>query len=91
MSALFQNLVGILQGMSSTTTEKAHAAAQLEATIQDMVKHEVGATQGAAVPATFLHAAAEDTRLPDSSADLVSICLVCHELPRSATKEVTFA
>ena len=48
-------------------------------------------TQGAAVPATFLHAAAEDTRLPDSSADLVSICLVCHELPRSATKEVTFA
>ena len=47
--------------------------------------------QGAAVPATFLHAAAEDTQLPDASADLVSICLVCHELPRSATKEVTFA
>ena len=36
----------------------------------------------------WLHRAAEDTRLPDNSFDLVSICLVCHELPRTATQEI---
>jgi hypothetical protein len=30
----------------------------------------------------MVHAAAEATGLPDSSQDLVSICLVCHELPQ---------
>jgi hypothetical protein len=29
-----------------------------------------------------MHAAAEATGLPDGSQDLVSICLVCHELPQ---------
>ncbi|CAI7801907.1 unnamed protein product [Closterium sp. NIES-54] len=42
---------------------------------------------GRELPFTFIHAAAEDTGLPAGSADLVSICLVCHELPRSATKK----
>ncbi|CAI7782919.1 unnamed protein product [Closterium sp. NIES-53] len=43
---------------------------------------------GRELPFTFIHAAAEDTGLPAGSADLVSICLVCHELPRSATKKI---
>lgn len=30
----------------------------------------------------FKHAAGEATGLPDASVDLVSICLVCHELPQ---------
>lgn len=34
---------------------------------------------------TWKHAAAEQTGLPDSSCDLVSFCLVCHELPAAAT------
>ncbi|KAL2635394.1 hypothetical protein R1flu_006873 [Riccia fluitans] len=36
----------------------------------------------------FLHAAAEYTGLPSGAYDLVSLCLVCHELPRSATKQI---
>lgn len=36
----------------------------------------------------WLHRAAEDTRLPDSNFDLISICLVCHELPRTATQQI---
>lgn len=31
------------------------------------------------------HGLAEDTSLPENSLDLVSLCLVCHELPISAT------
>ncbi|MCW6053446.1 class I SAM-dependent methyltransferase [Microcoleus sp. A2-C5] len=37
---------------------------------------------------TWLHAAAESTGLTARRFDLVSICLVCHELPQKATKEI---
>ncbi len=36
----------------------------------------------------WVHAAAEATGLPDSSFDLVSIFLTCHELPQSATRQI---
>jgi ubiquinone/menaquinone biosynthesis C-methylase UbiE len=36
----------------------------------------------------WVHAAAETTGLPDASFDLVSLCLVCHELPQSPTKQI---
>ncbi len=36
----------------------------------------------------WVHAAAESTGLPDVSFDLVSICLVCHELPQTATFQI---
>ncbi|MEB3179126.1 MAG: class I SAM-dependent methyltransferase [Nostocaceae cyanobacterium] len=36
----------------------------------------------------WIHAAAESTGLPDASFDLVSMCLVCHELPQSASQEI---
>lgn len=39
-------------------------------------------------PLSFLHAAAEDTGLPSGSVDLVSMCLVAHELPQSATRAI---
>ena len=39
-------------------------------------------------PPTWVHAAAESTGLPDASFDLVSICLVCHELPQTATFKI---
>lgn len=35
-----------------------------------------------------MHAAAEDTGLPAGSYDLVSMCLVCHELPAAASKAI---
>ncbi len=36
----------------------------------------------------WLHAQAESTGLPDASFDLVSIFLMCHELPQSVTRQV---
>ncbi|KST68590.1 class I SAM-dependent methyltransferase [Mastigocoleus testarum] len=36
----------------------------------------------------WVHAAAESTGLKDALYDLVSICLVCHELPQSATRQI---
>jgi ubiquinone/menaquinone biosynthesis C-methylase UbiE len=36
----------------------------------------------------WLNRAAESTGLPDASVDLVSLCLVCHELPQTATREI---
>lgn len=36
----------------------------------------------------WVHAAAESTGLPDASFDLVSIFLVCHELPQSPTQQI---
>jgi ubiquinone/menaquinone biosynthesis C-methylase UbiE len=36
----------------------------------------------------WVHAAAEATALPDASFDLVSLCLVCHELPGSITEQI---
>lgn len=35
-----------------------------------------------------MHAAAEATGLPSETVDLVSCCLVMHELPRAATKNI---
>ena len=39
-------------------------------------------------PVRWVHAPAEATGLPDSSVDLVSACLVFHELPLSAANEI---
>lgn len=36
----------------------------------------------------WVHEAAEDTQLPDASFDLISLFLVCHELPQSATRAI---
>ncbi|MCL1467965.1 class I SAM-dependent methyltransferase [Argonema galeatum] len=36
----------------------------------------------------WVHAAAESTGLPSASFDLVSIFLVCHELPQEATRQI---
>lgn len=47
-----------------------------------------GGGGGASLLVEWRHAAAEATGLPDASADLVSICLVLHELPAAATEAV---
>lgn len=39
-------------------------------------------------PINWLHAAAESTGLPSASFDLVSACLMFHELPQSAAKKI---
>ncbi|WP_017651933.1 class I SAM-dependent methyltransferase [Fortiea contorta] len=47
--------------------------------------HQAQANQG---QINWVHAAAESTGLPNASFDLVSIFLVCHELPQSATRQI---
>ena len=46
------------------------------------------ASSGAVVPIRWLHAAGEDTGLNDASFDLASICLVLHEMPSDATRQL---
>ena len=43
---------------------------------------------GQSEPIQFQHAAAESTNLPDGSQDLVSACLLFHELPQSAAQDI---
>jgi ubiquinone/menaquinone biosynthesis C-methylase UbiE len=45
-------------------------------------------TQQAQHSIQWVHAAAEDTPFADNSFDLVSIFLMCHELPQSATQSI---
>ncbi len=39
-------------------------------------------------PINWVHAAAENTGLPSTSYDLVSLFLICHELPQAATLQI---
>lgn len=43
---------------------------------------------GTVQPTRWLHAAAEATTLADASCDLVTLFLVCHELPQEATRQI---
>jgi len=52
------------------------------------LKEQTDLLQEQKLPVHFMHAAGEYTWLPSGAFDLVSLSLVCHELPRSATKEV---
>lgn len=88
--------VGCAIGLSSQELASAFPGAEI--TGVDLSPHMVAvgsylqrqreaaaAAGGPAAPnLSFLHAAAEDTGLPSESFDLVSICLVCHELPHTA-------
>ena len=40
------------------------------------------------LPCRFFHSPAERTGLPDAAADLVSCCLVMHELPQRASRAI---
>ncbi|XP_024400668.1 uncharacterized protein [Physcomitrium patens] len=52
------------------------------------VKEQAESLQDQKSPVHFLHGAGEYTGLPSGAFDMVSMSLVCHELPRSATKEI---
>eukprot|EP00878_Enallax_costatus_P020424 GHUV01021594.1.p1 GENE.GHUV01021594.1~~GHUV01021594.1.p1 ORF type:complete len:143 (-),score=28.79 GHUV01021594.1:675-1103(-) len=45
-------------------------------------------SSGQKEPVTLLHRKAEDTKLPAGSFDVVSMCLVAHELPQHATRDI---
>lgn len=46
------------------------------------------AASGAKERLTLVHCLAEDSKYPEESFDLVSICLVCHELPEFASRAI---
>lgn len=85
--------LGCATGLSSTALRSALPAAGV--TGVDLSPHFLAVAKqeqeqrellfGVSEPIRYLHASVEDTRLPTGGADVVSACLVLHELPQSAT------
>lgn len=69
----------------STPPTLDHALNKRAAAAAAVLQAEAG---GAPERLTLLHRKAEDTHLPASSFDVVSMCLVAHELPQHATKAI---
>ncbi len=85
--------LGCGTGLSSFALQKTFPVAQI--TGVDLSSHflTVAQYQAASQPAKhpnirWVHAAAEATGLPAGSADLVSACLVFHELPTTAAQQI---
>lgn len=90
--------IGAATGLSSLALLKAFPGASV--TALDLSPHFLAVgkylqQQRMAVAAvkeperlTFMHGIAEETGLPEESFDLVSLCLVCHELPEEASRSI---
>eukprot|EP00775_Hariotina_reticulata_P008701 gene8701-8882_t len=88
--------VGCAAGLSSLALQELFPAAHV--TGVDLSPHMVAVGRyyqqqrelaaGTPEPLTLLHRKAEDTQLPSGSFDVVSMCLVAHELPQHATKAI---
>lgn len=95
--------LGCSTGLSSFALQKSYPSAQITGvdlsphflTVAQYVTHNetTGYTDSKtedinSPPIRWVHAAAEATGLPERCADLVSICLVFHELPTTAARDV---
>jgi ubiquinone/menaquinone biosynthesis C-methylase UbiE len=90
--------LGVGAGRSTFTLQTAFPAAQLIgvelspyflAVAQHAERQLRSASQAVEPsPIQWIHAAAENTGLPAASVDLVSACLVFHELPTSAAQDI---
>ncbi|WIA18170.1 hypothetical protein OEZ85_009645 [Tetradesmus obliquus] len=88
--------VGCAAGLSSLALRELFPAAHI--TGVDLSPHMVAVgryhqeqrevASGSKEPVSILHRKAEDTQLPAGSFDVVSMCLVAHELPQHATKAI---
>eukprot|EP00879_Flechtneria_rotunda_P009139 GHRR01009568.1.p1 GENE.GHRR01009568.1~~GHRR01009568.1.p1 ORF type:complete len:365 (+),score=126.47 GHRR01009568.1:87-1181(+) len=88
--------LGCATGLSSLALTQVFPAAQV--TGVDLSPHMVAvgrylqqqreAESMTPEPLQLLHHKAEDTGLPDDSFDIVSMCLMAHELPQHATKAI---
>lgn len=89
-----QNILdlGCSVGMSTMALQSTYPTAQL--TGVDLSPYFLAVaeyrcqTQPVQKKINWLHAAAEATGLPESSFDLVSLCLVFHELPQTAARAI---
>ncbi|GAX36318.1 class I SAM-dependent methyltransferase [Nodularia sp. NIES-3585] len=82
--------VGCSVGLSTFAVQEVYPQSQitgLDLSPYFLAVAHYRAQQGQA-QINWLHAAAESTGLPDAGFDLVSIFLMCHELPQSATRKI---
>jgi len=82
--------LGCSVGMSTFALQETYPQARI--TGLDLSPHFLAVAyyraQQRQVQINWVHAVAESTGLPDTSFDLVSTCLMCHELPRTATMQL---
>ena len=82
--------MGCSVGMSSFALQEVYPKAKI--TGLDLSPYFLTVAQNRAkeknLAINWKHAAAENTGLPDEAFDLVSVCLVFHELPQEATKKI---
>ncbi|QLE58255.1 class I SAM-dependent methyltransferase [Nostoc sp. TCL26-01] len=82
--------VGCSVGLSTFALQQVYPDAQvtgldLSPYFLAVAKYRAAARQA---QINWVHAPAESTGLPNAAVDLVSIFLVCHELPQSATRQI---
>jgi ubiquinone/menaquinone biosynthesis C-methylase UbiE len=80
--------LGCSVGMSTVAMQEAYPQAQVTGVDLSPYFLTVASYRHAGSPIRWVHGAAEQTGLPGSSYDLVSLFLVCHELPQEATLEI---
>lgn len=88
--------IGAATGLSSLALLKAFPSARVTGlelspqflAVGKILQRQREASSGKKKPLEFMHGLAEATGLPSESFDLVSMCLVCHELPESAARAI---
>ena len=80
-------------GMSTLALQDIYPQAQITGVdlspyFLAVASYRTAQNQNSSQDINWLNVAAEDTGLPDNSCDLVSACLVFHELPLSAAQEI---
>jgi ubiquinone/menaquinone biosynthesis C-methylase UbiE len=80
--------IGCSVGMSTVAMQSAYPQAQITGVDLSPYFLAVANYRYGDENIKWLHAAAEHTDLPAASYDLVSLFLICHELPQTATLEI---
>ncbi len=85
-----QNIVdiGCSVGMSTVAMQSVYPQAQITGVDLSPYFLTVANYRHGGENIQWVHAAAEQTNLPAASYDLVSLFLICHELPQAATLEI---
>lgn len=80
--------IGCSVGMSTVAMQSVYPQAQITGVDLSPYFLTVANYRYGSANIKWLHAAAERTNLPAASYDLVSLFLICHELPQTATLEI---
>jgi ubiquinone/menaquinone biosynthesis C-methylase UbiE len=80
--------IGCSVGMSTIAMQSVYPQAQITGVDLSPYFLTVANYRHAAENIQWVHAPAEHTELPAASYDLVSLFLICHELPQTATLEI---